>query len=102
MFSEDEYEGHFYIKKAGSDDELKELKQVTMQEFNELVRGGRTIFQSTGADLLREAIEDWEGYSEGESFPDWFPEASTIYPDKIYRYDAQLENIVEVIRDGND
>jgi hypothetical protein len=51
----------------------------------------------TGAELIRTAIDDWAGFSEGdEKLMDWFPELGMLLPNKKYKTDRQLNNIEEI------
>lgn len=55
------------------------------------------IFKSNGADLLREAITDWEQFcTNGQPFAEWFPEVNWIQANKLYTYDCELSGIEEV------
>lgn len=73
---------------------LTALREDNASSFKDV---GNGRFEATGADLLREAIVDWEEFGDGEdSFADWFEGASWIHSNRIYQFDSNLEDITEV------
>ena len=55
----------------------------------------------TGAELIKTAIDDWKGFSNGnETLMEYFPELEDVLPNKKYKADSQLSDISEVEADG--
>lgn len=65
-----------------------------MAEMKDL---GHGVFEANGAELLRQAVADWEEFNDGEeSFADWFPECTWIHADMAYQFSSDLQGITGV------
>ena len=59
---------------------------------------GHGVFEASGAELLRQAIADWEEYNSGDdNFADWFPECTWIHADRTYQFGSDLQGITEAL-----
>ncbi|WP_179396340.1 hypothetical protein [Lacticaseibacillus absianus] len=83
-----------------TDDEIRRHGLTALRETGTTFCEEGDHFKSSGADLLREAVVDWQAYAPDQPFDDYFWESRYITANKTYEFTDQLKIIREVNDDG--